>query len=70
MSAKLKTQMYEAAIKIAKDINYSGVGTVEFIIENDKFYFMEMNTRLQVEHAITEKITGLDLVQLQLKNFL
>ena len=67
MSQQLKTQMYNAAKKIAKDINYSGVGTVEFILEGDKFYFMEMNTRLQVEHAITEKITGLDLVQLQLE---
>ena len=67
MSKKLKSQMYEAAITIAKDINYLGVGTVEFILEDNNFYFMEMNTRLQVEHAITEKITGLDLVQLQLQ---
>lgn len=58
----------EAAVKAAKAVNYVGAGTVEFIMDkNEKFYFMEMNTRLQVEHPITEMITGVDLVEWQIK---
>ncbi len=62
----IREEMYNAAIKIARKIKYNSLGTVEFLMDKEKFYFMEMNTRLQVEHAITEKITGIDLVEMQI----
>jgi acetyl-CoA carboxylase biotin carboxylase subunit len=59
--------MGRAAVQAAQAINYEGVGTVEFILAGDKFYFMEMNTRIQVEHPVTEMITGVDLIKEQLR---
>lgn len=64
---KLRNELLDAAIRGVKQINYRNVGTMEFIFDEHKnFYFLEMNTRLQVEHPVTEEITGFDLVELQL----
>ncbi len=64
----LRTKMGEAAIKGCKAVNYEGAGTVEFLVDKDKnFFFMEMNTRIQVEHTVTEEVTGHDLIKLQLR---
>ena len=68
MTDKLRTNMGEAAIKAVKSINYEGVGTVEFLVDkNRNFYFMEMNTRIQVEHPVTEEVINYDLICEQIK---
>jgi len=63
----LRQEMAEAAIKVANAVNYYSSGTVEFLLDSDrKFYFMEMNTRIQVEHTVTEMVTGIDLIEQQI----
>lgn len=68
MTKKLRKEMGEMAVKAAKAVNYENAGTIEFLLDkNGKYYFMEMNTRIQVEHPITEMVTGIDLVKEQLR---
>ncbi|MFC7395366.1 acetyl-CoA carboxylase biotin carboxylase subunit [Scopulibacillus cellulosilyticus] len=67
LSEDLREKMGKAAVLAAKAVNYTGVGTVEFLLDKDeKFYFMEMNTRIQVEHPVTELVTGIDLIKEQI----
>ncbi len=68
ISQEVLAAMYNAALKAAAAVDYDSIGTVEFIVTPDeRFYFLEMNTRLQVEHAVTEMVTGIDLIDLQLE---
>ena len=68
MTPEVRDEMGKHAVAAAKAVNYSGAGTVEFIVDEDlNYYFLEMNTRLQVEHPITERVVGVDLVKEQIK---
>ena len=64
---EIKENIFKKCIEACKEINYVSAGTLEFLYQEEKFYFIEMNTRIQVEHPVTESITGLDLVKLQLR---
>ncbi|GBR77572.1 acetyl-CoA carboxylase biotin carboxylase subunit [Candidatus Termititenax dinenymphae] len=68
LKPEVRLRMGEAAVKAAKAVNYEGAGTIEFLVDaNCDFYFMEMNTRIQVEHCVTEQVTGIDLIKTQIK---
>ena len=66
LSQKLRNGICEAAVKLMKNVNYVNAGTVEFLVSGDDFYFIEVNPRIQVEHTITEMVTGIDIVQSQI----
>jgi len=68
ITPRLRATMGEVAVKAARAVNYLGAGTIEFLVDGERnFYFLEMNTRIQVEHAITELVTGIDLVKTQIE---
>lgn len=67
ISDETKENIFEKCIEACKEINYVSAGTFEFLYQENKFYFIEMNTRIQVEHSVTESVTGFDLIKLQLR---
>lgn len=67
LSDIVREKMYDAARKISLEVRYVTVGTVEFLVKGEEFYFMEMNTRLQVEHSVTEPVCGIDIVEWQIR---
>jgi acetyl-CoA carboxylase biotin carboxylase subunit len=67
LSPALRERMCEAAVRLAQEAGYANAGTVEFLVEGEEFFFIEMNTRIQVEHPVTEMLTGVDLVKEQIR---
>jgi len=66
LTDQLRKELFEKTVKMVSQIGYEGAGTVEFIYEDNKFYFLEMNTRVQVEHPVTEVVTGIDIIKEQI----
>ena len=66
LTNELRNELFEKTVNMVSKIGYEGAGTVEFIYENGKFYFLEMNTRVQVEHPVTEMVTGIDIIKEQI----
>ena len=66
LNNQLRKDLFDKTVKMVSQIGYEGAGTVEFIFEDGKFYFLEMNTRIQVEHPVTEVVTGIDLIKEQI----
>ena len=66
LNEEVRKELFEKTVKMVSQIGYEGAGTVEFIYENNKFYFLEMNTRVQVEHPVTEVVTGIDIIKEQI----
>ena len=62
LNDEIRKDLFERTVKMVAKIGYMGAGTVEFIYEDGKFYFLEMNTRVQVEHPVTEMVTGIDII--------
>ena len=67
LPAAMRDRILADALRLGRQLGYRGVGTVEFIVSGDKYYFLEVNPRLQVEHPVTEEVTGLDIVELMLR---
>src|SRR5205823_9569949 len=67
LDAELRARMSDAAVRFGEAIGYVGAGTIEFVLDGRDFYFLELNGRIQVEHPVTEAVTGIDLVQWQLR---
>ena len=67
LSENVRNDLLDRTVKMVEKINYEGAGTVEYIYENGKYYFLEMNTRVQVEHPVTEVVTGIDIIKEQIR---
>ena len=66
LTNEIRNELFDKTVKMVSQIGYEGAGTVEFIYEDGKFYFLEMNTRVQVEHPVTEVVTGIDIIKEQI----
>lgn len=67
LNPEIRDRMLADAVRLARRLNYRGIGTVEFILDGDRYYFLEVNPRIQVEHPVTEMVTGIDIVELMIR---